>query len=120
MSAKVARQKGNIMDEYIERKLVIESIMNEDKDVIANYGEEYGVEFGFSEDKIIRIIMKVPAADVAPVVHGKWDMDLLNIFDDYTWICSACGNPWTLIVGTPKSNEMYYCPHCGAKMDSER
>lgn len=63
-------------------------------------------------------ISNLPAADVAPVRHGKWESEE-NIFDDNTWICSVCHEPWVLIDGTPKDNYMHYCPNCGAKMDLE-
>ena len=60
----------------------------------------------------------IPAADVAPVRHGKWESEE-NIFDDNTWICSVCHEPWVLIDGTPKDNYMHYCPNCGCRMDLE-
>ena len=61
------------------------------------------------------VIKALPAADVAPVVHGEW---LKN--DDNVWwegsetrFCSCCGQainveciPW-----------FKFCPNCGAKMD---
>ena len=31
--------------------------------------------------------------------------------------CSECGLLWWLEAGTPKDNEMYYCPKCGKRMD---
>lgn len=48
-------------------------------------------------------------ADVAPVVHGRWD-----IMDGYKVrrACSVCG--WDV----PEYGKFYsYCPNCGAKMD---
>lgn len=54
-------------------------------------------------------ILKLPAADVAPVVHGLWVC--VNKIDPISgYRCSKCRR----IVGfdlTP------YCPGCGAKMD---
>lgn len=50
----------------------------------------------------------IPAADVAEVVHGKWDDSL----DGITPYCSICGRSHKLMVRTPN-----YCPNCGAKMD---
>lgn len=47
--------------------------------------------------------------------HGHWE----EIEDDYGGLyyqCSNCGDEWTLIDGTPKENNMNYCPRCGAKM----
>ena len=46
----------------------------------------------------------VPAADVAPVVHGRWVHH-----DDGVVTCSECGNA--------ESSDSYYCRYCGAKMD---
>lgn len=97
------------MAKYIDRELIIKAIRNEDKDVMADYGEEYGTEWRFSEEKIIEIIMKVPAADVTPVVHGEWLC--VETDDEQFFLCSVCNNKeyW----------ESNYCPNCGAKMDVE-
>ncbi len=46
---------------------------------------------------------------------GKW----IERDEDCTWECSACGEPWTLIDGTPKQNGMNYCPNCGCDMRGE-
>lgn len=56
-----------------------------------------------------------PTADVAPVRHGRWK----ELDEEGCYSCSVCGNPWIIIDGTPQDNEMYFCPHCGAKMDEE-
>jgi rubredoxin len=61
-----------------------------------------------------------PAADVRPVVRGKWiDRD-----DDYygwnVWACSACGEEFVLAEGTPDMNNYHYCPNCGADMRGEQ
>ena len=113
------------MAEYIDRELVIKAVRNEDKDVMADYGEEYGTEWGFSEEKIIGVIMKVPAADVAPVVHGKWVYNK-NATD---WgiggyVCSECQNknnnlPCSRVKSVRMFSGAKYCPECGAKMDKE-
>lgn len=68
-------------------------------------------------DDMLDEVIDAPAADVAPVVHGRWikDNDSFQINDyccyfDHT--CSECGK----II-----NDRYefpnYCPNCGAKMD---
>lgn len=38
--------------------------------------------------------------------------------DEY-YECSHCGLAWALNDGTPKENEMYYCPKCKAHMIEE-
>ena len=53
----------------------------------------------------------IPAADVAPVVHGRWVRHEADgaIFASYE--CSVCSAYPT---GSIRS---HYCPNCGAKMD---
>lgn len=60
----------------------------------------------------------VPAADVAPVVHGKWE-EVEELYGDIHYKCSSCGIEWCFIEGTPKENGTHYCPNCGAKMEDE-
>jgi hypothetical protein len=53
----------------------------------------------------------IPAADVAPVVYGRW----VHLGGD-EWCCSACG----FVISTEGSWEKptkKYCEDCGAKMD---
>lgn len=47
---------------------------------------------------------------------GRW-IERFDIWDDILqYECSVCGKLWVLNDGTPKNNEMNYCPKCGAKM----
>ena len=58
-------------------------------------------------------INSIPAADVAPLVHGRWSdagFGELPKHAPYGWACSVCG-------GISFNNEYIYCPNCGAKMD---
>lgn len=57
-----------------------------------------------------------PAADVAPVRHGKWKIIRPGEWTA-TFRCSECGRHITVDpkLGDPKKNYPY-C-HCGAKMD---
>ncbi len=66
---------------------------------------------------VIRRLDAQAAVDAEPVRHGKWILNPCNLYNDATWVCSACGHEWTLIDGTPQENGMHYCPKCGAKMD---
>ena len=61
----------------------------------------------------IKDLADIPAADVAPVRHGRW----IEQCEESLYSCSACGTEWITIEGTPKENDMDFCPHCGAKMD---
>lgn len=63
-------------------------------------------------------IMRFPSAE-PELKKGEW-LHKPNEYDDDTYECSRCGEPWTLIEGTPKENNMNYCPNCGAKMRGDR
>ena len=65
-------------------------------------------------DALKSVVRFAPTVD--PVKHGQWKATPYTDYDD-TYECSACGACWTFIEGTPKDNEAFYCPHCGAKMD---
>ena len=60
-------------------------------------------------------IKSIPAADVAPVRHGRWVTPVPGDGENY---CSACKaeQPWFYGYGYLDSD---YCPNCGAKMDKE-
>ncbi len=64
--------------------------------------------------KSARALKKLPAADVAPVVHGRWEQ-VKEWATKAKYRCSVCGRE---IMSAVKVNiEKYpYC-HCGAKMD---
>lgn len=55
-------------------------------------------------------IWKAPAADVAPVVHGRW----AHLGGD-GWCCSACG----FVITTEGSWDKPTKKYCGAKMDGD-
>jgi len=47
--------------------------------------------------------------------QGKWKTNEGYDGDEY-YECSNCGEPWFLSAGTPKDNNMNFCPNCGAEM----
>ena len=49
---------------------------------------------------------------------GTW-IEQDDSWDGVYYECSACGEPWTTIVGTPRDNGMKLCPNCGAEMGNE-
>ena len=63
-------------------------------------------------------VHSMPAADVAPVVHGRW------LLDDYTkrYRCSVCEayQPYDAVGDYISYWDCDFCPLCGAKMDGER
>ena len=61
----------------------------------------------------IYMIEDMPAADVAPVRHGRWE----EASDGDGIVCPFCRTDFcTIIYDTEYFN---YCPSCGAKMDEK-
>ena len=89
------------MPKYIDRNALIEHMK---KDPLFDLVEQYGVT---------DVIESFPAADVQPVMHGKW-VQIKLLQDGYkAKECSACkATFWDLY-------RWNYCPNCGAKMDGE-
>ncbi len=89
------------MDEYIERSAAIEA---------AKHAWAKGLEPS-------QYIEAMPAADVAPVVHGRW---MHSRYED-------CSERFKRVKCSQCNQEAYamafyvvdghYCPNCGAKMD---
>lgn len=83
------------MAEYIEREAALMKLMQ-----------------GGCSAKNLQSILDMPAADVAPVTHGRW---ISKNHHGYEWIfvCSNCG----YVDGYPFNDRLNYCPNCFAKMD---
>ena len=69
--------------------------------------------YGQGWDDTLCSIEHIPAADVAPVVHGEWL--LRHEGYGHYWECSSCHkNPCIYV-----TKDTRYCPNCGAKMDGD-
>lgn len=97
------------MAEYFERKALIERFKE------LGLGENSFMERIFANG-VYSVLESFPSADVALVVHGKWEL----CFEDWRKElegdkCSICGfeHYGTCI------RSYNYCPNCGAKMDKE-
>ena len=60
-------------------------------------------------------VIRISAADVAPVVHARWIYVEETLATSSGWCCSACRRPRWLSPDVPEVFK--YCPNCGAKMD---
>ena len=87
------------MAEYIERSYIRKMAMLE---------MAYTMETETDAAVVLRMIDDAPAADVAPVVHGRWGDN--GIPDSMLYGCSVCG----FACG---AHSFLYCPMCGARMD---
>lgn len=67
---------------------------------------------------------RTPAADVAPVRHGRWaeneaKQERCGTFIRKYWNCSECGIEICSTLPVFDLSKWHYCPNCGALM-SER
>ena len=95
------------MTEYIEREYAVDAVV----DVYYNTPD-----INLSCEKFETEIFKIPAADVAPVRHGRWidaypDIEANPMF--MYGICSECGFEQGI------SKYLNYCPNCGARMTED-
>lgn len=99
------------MAEYISRKAAIAYIREQSEECQKAF-EELGGESGIYADAyndLAEDFYSIPAADVAPVVHGRW----------VDGKCSNCGVdiPTDDAHDAIFENECRFCYYCGAKMD---
>ena len=111
------------MAEYIERTEELILAMNAGARAIENTKRYHGAVYTkdvFSESpqeipylqaaKVLRETSDAPAADVAPVVHGRWRESGLLLE------CQSCGEIYSRLGGN--AGKLWnYCPNCGAKTD---
>ena len=93
------------MPEYIKRETAIKRVM------------EPKWESGSDGAAAMEIVAATPAADAAPVVHGRWDDSGRYTFPSGNAAvrCTNCG--CALTESEYRLNNWNYCPVCGAKMD---
>ena len=89
------------MDEYITKEQVIEWFRP-----YGHTGED--IPFYVLDDDIF----EMKAADVAQVVHGRWET---NSDRPDTLICSVCKCGFDMWKHDPHN----FCPSCGVRMDEE-
>lgn len=92
------------MAEYIEREALIGDL------TAAMDHSGMGQVIG---QTLIRYVKRQPAADVAPVVHGRWEHGYY-CYEPATQcsVCKVC-----LAKGHRAEKQFTFCPNCGAKMD---
>lgn len=96
------------MTEYIEREAISEKIRKYYYKNPPN--SSYGEGFDRGLDRAQRAILDAPAADVAPVRHGDWEIVLGSNGKEYM-VCTCCR------VSQDLTGVFTYCPNCGARMD---
>ncbi|RGX52928.1 hypothetical protein DWV16_17615 [Anaerotruncus sp. AF02-27] len=96
------------MAEYIEREALFGAI-----------GQRHEIDGNHRAAQILECILEAPVADVAPVVHGRWEPYQVE-----------CGNPFSgregMLIDVLRCSKCHayfdagealnYCPNCGCKM----
>lgn len=96
------------MADYVSRDDVKNALLNKGQHTTRyRLGETW--ELNFME--ILEALDAIPAADIQPVKHGRWELTNNPSFRK----CSECGAWWGKEFTT--NNYANYCPHCGARMD---
>ena len=93
--------------EYIEREAAIS--------VIAKISNESDmpVDWHKGMSDAMSAVCRIPAADVRPVVHGRWQPH--SKVEVPVYHCSFCGGQALFAWG--KQCKSRYCPSCGSRMD---
>ena len=95
------------MAEYIEKEYAVDAVLDVYYDT---------PDIDLSGEKFEAAILKIQAADVAPVRHGRWVLDEKR----YVVYCSECSEPVSYYPNIRDvREENHYCTNCGCKMDLE-
>ena len=97
------------MAEYIEKEYAVDAVLDVYYDT---------PDIDLSGEKFEAAILKIQAADVAPVRHGRWIEPSRLYYGAKQYECSLCcsdtfWNKHSITVKYP------HCPNCGCKMDLE-
>ena len=101
------------MAEYIEREAAIKA---RNRSCKRNCAEcDFAIEGdSWCEGEVFVVdLLRIPAADVAPVRHGRWVKTVGENGVTSAYRCSGCGfedNRYTLF---------NFCPNCGAAMNKD-
>ena len=98
------------LEKAIELKAAVGRLMYSDNKDIRDYNAL--IEF------IDASLRPVSREQVEKAWKGNWKFEP-DVYDSATYVCSKCGEPWTLIDGTPVENNMNFCPVCGAAQTDE-
>ena len=105
------------MAEYIKRETAL-SLVQPD----APEDEKAAVTIATAKKLVRDIVRRTPAADVAPVVHGRW-IEQRHTFDLPSGGGTCTGTyPTCCLCGAFETGlhlRTAYCPGCGAMMDRE-
>lgn len=99
-------KEGRKMDEYVKRAAIMEFPIRKDH----CDKERANEHFIFGVESVLEYVENLPAADVAPVVHGRWVKHYRSGTTVAEGYVSTCCDMWN-------NRKSDYCPNCGARMD---
>ena len=100
--------KSKMSKEYITKSEAIEAACN----AVELFPSEY--------HEMENAINSIPAADVAPVRHGRW-ICINKRYGEYECsVCHGMDSNCSDYYGIHAVTEQEFCPNCGAKMDKEQ
>ena len=88
------------MDEYIKKEDIEQKIQDGLNKLV----------LGHDAIEVLGMIYEMPAADVAPVLHAKWEAVVGSDGKEHM-VCTGCRKQQDL------TGVFSYCPNCGALMD---
>lgn len=110
------------MPEYVDKEKAIDLFYSIDPENDGSDGcTTVLVSDDYTSEEIEEMLSLLPAADVAPVVHGRWEGRITSAFyglDDFGepiyrdatfYRCSICSRKSAI--------KEKFCPSCGAMMD---
>lgn len=81
--------------------------------------DRYDAEHVGPPGRARELIATAPAADVAPMVHGRW-ICINKRYGEYECsVCHGVDSNCSDYYGIHAVTEQEFCPNCGAKMDKE-
>lgn len=88
------------MDEYIKKEDIEQKIQDGLNNLV----------LGHDAIEVLGMIYEMPAADVAPVRHARWEVVVGSDGKEHM-VCTGCRKQQDL------TGVFAYCPNCGALMD---
>ena len=105
------------MAEYIEREALKERFRKRIKWLEKDTHDQYSLGLFHGCEYDADLINEPPAADVAPVRHGRW-ICIRKGYEEYECsVCHGMDSNCSDYYADHVVTEQEYCPFCGAKMD---
>ena len=93
-------KKALTMAEYIKKEDIEQKIQDGLNNLV----------LGHDAIEVLGMIYEMPAADVAPVRHGRWEIVVGSDGKEHM-VCTGCRKQQDL------TGVFSYCPNCGCRMD---